>query len=196
MSLMLIVFGATLTVSRDGARLARQPAAQRQPAGARATDIAWPQAAQPRQPLRHAANEQQPLERANPTTSSSARSRADGAPRRATPEPRALPLLPGPDEVLYEERQTWTGTLPGRPPTTACPGAGWTDHARSRARRQRRPPRVPLPGQPRPGTYSELTSVAPADFPTAIALRTTLYIDPDHVNRAPRDHAHDARLPA
>ena len=34
-------------------------------------------------------------------------------------------------------------------------------------------------GSPVPGTYSELTSVAPEDFPTAIALRSTVYVDPD-----------------
>jgi hypothetical protein len=34
-------------------------------------------------------------------------------------------------------------------------------------------------GSPVPGTYSELTAVDPADFPTAIALRSTVYVDPD-----------------
>ena len=73
--------------------------------------------------------------------------------------------------------------MPARPTDTACPGAGWTQTTRTATDiTNGSRPVFAYQGSPTPGTYSELTSVATADFPTAIALRSTLYLDPDPVN--------------
>jgi len=111
--------------------------------------------------------------------------RADGAPTVGNPQNlERYRYCLGTDKVLYEQRQTWTGTIPATPTATACPGGGWTstrtvvDNVVNGTR-----PVFHYQGSPTPGTYSELTSVAPADFPTAIALRSTLFVDPDVARR-------------
>jgi type II secretory pathway component PulJ len=184
MGLMLIVFAATLTIFstvergyRDNQRLNDSQMQARQ-----ATDTLARKLRNLASPSNGtSANEQQPLERAEPQDLVFRTVRGDGAPTTGNPQNlERYRYCLGPDKVLYEQRHTWTGTLPAVPGDIACPSGGWTEtrqiaqHVVNAGR-----PVFHYQGSPVPGTYSELTSVDPADFPTAIALRSTLYIDPD-----------------
>jgi type II secretory pathway component PulJ len=86
-------------------------------------------------------------------------------------------------KILYVERQTWTGIAPATPPSTSCgPGDGWPDDSRRVAAQNIVNGARPLfkyQVSPTPGTYSEQTSVSQANFPSGIAIRTQLWIDPD-----------------
>ena len=182
MSLMLIVFAATLGVfavmERGASR--NQKLNESQQRARTATDrIA--------RDLRNLASpsdtglDQQPLELANPNDLVYRTVSTTGAPTVGNPQNlERVRYCLGTDKALYRQRQTWTNAMPPRPADTACPGAGWTQTtvAASDIVNGTRPV-FAYQGSPTPGTYSELTSVATADFPTAIALRSTLYVDPD-----------------
>lgn len=89
-----------------------------------------------------------------------------------------------PDKKLYQERQTWTAAMPAMPATTACPGAGWPEVkvvAQDVVNGAR--PIWKYQVSPTPGTYSEQNSVSQASFPTGIAVRSELFIDPDTAHR-------------
>jgi hypothetical protein len=130
--------------------------------------------------------DQQPLERAQPKDLIFRTVRSDGTPTALNPQNlERYRYCLGSDKVLYEQRQTWTGATPPTPSSGGCPAGGWTSTRKAVANVVNGSRAVfAYQGSPTPGTYSELTSVAPADFPTAIALRTTLFIDPD-VNHPP-----------
>jgi prepilin-type N-terminal cleavage/methylation domain-containing protein len=85
--------------------------------------------------------------------------------------------------ILYVERQTWTAAAPVMPTSTACgPGDGWPDASRRVAAQSivnGTRPVFKYQVSPSPGTYSEQTSVDQANFPSGIAIRTQLWIDPD-----------------
>jgi hypothetical protein len=127
------------------------------------------------------AADQQPLERAEAQDLVFRTVKGDGVPTTDNPQNlERYRYCLGSDKVLYEQRQTWVGTLPALPADAACPGGGWSETrevARNVVNDDR--PLFHYQGSPVPGTYSELTSVSPQDFPTAIALRSTLYVDPD-----------------
>jgi prepilin-type N-terminal cleavage/methylation domain-containing protein len=86
-------------------------------------------------------------------------------------------------QTLYVERQTWTGVAPATPTSTTCgPGDGWgAANRRVAAQAIVNGPRPVFKYQvsPTPGTYSEQTSVSQANFPSGIAIRTQLWVDPD-----------------
>ena len=189
MTLMSIVFAATLavftTMEHGSARSQRLNENQQQARVAtdtlakRLRNLASP--SDSTNPL-----DQQPLERAEAFDLVFRTVRSDGtAPTAGNPQnlERYRYCLSS-DNVLYEQRQTWTGATPATPAATACPGGGWTSEreiVRNVVNGTR--PVFHYQGSPTPGTYNELTSVAPADFPTAIALRSTLYVDPDPAHR-------------
>jgi type II secretory pathway component PulJ len=189
MGLMLIVFAATLTIFTTVERGHRDNQAlnDSQMQARQATDTLARKLRNLASPSNGStAADQQPLERAQPQDLVFRTVRADGAPTASNPQNlERYRYCLGTDEVLYEQRQTWTGTLPGVPAGAACPGAGYTEtrriaqHVVNAGR-----PVFHYQGSPVPGTYSELTAVNPADFPTAIALRSTIYVDPD-VNHRP-----------
>jgi type II secretory pathway component PulJ len=189
MTLMMVVFAATLGVftvmERNSTRNQRLNENQQQARVAtdmlakRLRNLASP--ADTTNPL-----DQQPLERAQPKDLIFRTVRSDGAPTALNPQNlERYRYCLGTDKIVYEQRQTWTGALPATPAATACPGTGWTSTRKvvTNVVNGSRPV-FHYQGSPTPGTYSELTSVAPADFPTAIALRTTLFMDPD-VNHPP-----------
>ena len=188
MSLMLVVFAATLavftTMEHGSARNQRLNENQQQ---ARvATDTLAKRLRNLASPSDSAiALDQQPLERAEPQDLVFRTVRADGAPTAGNPQNlERYRYCLGTDKVLYEQRQTWTGATPATPAGGACPGAGWTSQREVvRNVQNGTRPVFHYQGSPVPGTYSELTSVAPADFPTAIALRSTLFVDPDPTKR-------------
>ena len=189
MTLMLIVFGATLgvfSVMERGAST-NQKLNENQQQARVATDTLAKR-------LRNLASpsdstnplDQQPLERAEPSDLVFRTVNSEGTSTAANPQNlQRYRYCLGTDKVLYQQRQLWTGALPATPPATACPGPGWTQTRQVVANvvNDARPI-FHYQGSVVPGTYSELTSVAPANFPTAIALRTTLVIDPD-VERRP-----------
>lgn len=186
MTLMLIVMSATLAVfavlERGASR--NQKLNESQQRARTATDRVA-------RDLRNLASpsdtglDQQPLELAQPFDLVYRTVSTTGGPTAGNPQNlERVRYCLSTDKVLYRQRQTWTTAMPARPADTACPGAGWTqttvaasDIVNGAAR-----PVFHYQGSPTPGTYSELTSVATADFPTAIALRSTLYLDPDPAN--------------
>ena len=191
MTLMLIVFAATLTVfavmERTSSRNQKLNDAQAQARvitdtlAKRLRNLASPSSGT-------TAADQQPLERAQPQDLVFRSVRSTGTPTAGNPQNLmryryCLGTADANRRTLFEQQQTWTGTLPAVPSDTACPGSGWTS-TRTAARNVVNGARAVFAyqGSPVPGTYSELNSVAPADFPTAIALRTTLYLDPDTAN--------------
>jgi len=186
MVLMLLVFGATLsvfaTMERASARGQNLNESQQQARTATETlakrmrNLASP--SDTTNPL-----DQQPLERAEPQDLIFRTIRGDGAPTTGNPQnlERYRYCLGG-DGTLYEMRDTWAGTLPALPNTATCDGdtPGW-DGVRAVVGNVVNGDRAVFAyqGSPQPGVYSELNSVDPEDFPTAIALRTTLWLDPD-----------------
>ena len=182
MSLMLIIMAASLTafavMERGASR--NQKLNETQQRARTATDrIA--------RDLRNLASpsdtglDQQPLELAQPFDLVYRTVSTSGGPTTGNPQNlERVRFCLGADKVLYRQRQTWTGTMPARPADTACPGTGWgsTTQAATAITNGTRP-LFHYQGSPTPGVYSELTSVATADFPTAIALRSTIYLDPD-----------------
>jgi prepilin-type N-terminal cleavage/methylation domain-containing protein len=189
MSLMLLVFAATLAVfttmergesrnqklndAQDQARVATDTLARR------LRNLASPSNGV-------TAGDQQPLELASAQDLVFRTVKSTGTPTAANPQNlERYRYCLGTDKQLYEMVQTWTGAVPAVPATTTCTATspGWSsirvvasnvvNGARAIFNYQ---------GSSTPGTYTDLTSVATADFPTAIALRSTLYIDPDTVN--------------
>jgi type II secretory pathway component PulJ len=128
--------------------------------------------------------DQQPLELAQPFDLVYRTVSTEGGPTAGNPQNlERVRYCLGADKVIYRQRQTWTTAMPPRPADTACPGAGWTQTTRAATDITNGTRALfHYQGSPTPGTYSELTSVATADFPTAIALRSTVYLDPDTVN--------------
>lgn len=184
MVLMLVVFAATLTIFTTAERghVRNQRLNDSQMQARVATDMVVKRLRNLASPSNGtSAGDQQPLERAEAQDLVFRTVKGDGTPTAANPQNlERYRYCLGTDKVLYEQRQTWTGALPGLPAGTACPGTGWTETreiARNIVNDDR--PVFHYQGSPVPGTYSELTEVAPADFPTAIALRSTLWIDPD-----------------
>jgi type II secretory pathway component PulJ len=84
---------------------------------------------------------------------------------------------------LYLERQTWTGVAPAMPTATTCgPGDGWPDASRRIAAESvvnGTRPVFKYQVSPTPGTYGERTSIDQSNFPSGIAIRSQLWIDPD-----------------
>ena len=198
MTLMLIVFAATLAVFTTMERGSRsnQLLNEGQQQVRTATDALARR-------LRNLASpsdssnplDQQPLERAQPQDLVFRTVRGDGAPTADNPQNiERYRYCLGTDQVLYEQRQTWTGATPAVPADTACPGAGWSS-VRAAAANVVNGDRAVFAyqGSPTPGTYSELATVAPEDFPTAIALRTTLFVDPE-TDRAPAESSLTTRV--
>ena len=182
MTLMMIVFAATLGVfavmERGASR--NQKLNESQQRARSATDrIA--------RDLRNLASpsdtglDQQPLELANPFDLVYRTVSTAGGPTAGNPQNlERVRFCLGADKSLYRQVQRWTTAMPARPADTACPGAGWTTTTRAATDIVNGTrPVFHYQGSPVPGTYSELTSVATADFPTAIALRSTLFLDPD-----------------
>ncbi len=188
MSLMLIVFAATLAVfvTMERGASTNQKLNENQQQARVATDKLAKRLRNLASPSdSNVALDQQPLERANPQDLVFRTVKGDGTPTTGNPQNlERYRYCLGPDKVLYEQRQTWTGTIPATPAATDCPGGGWgtTRAVVSNVVNGTRPV-FHYQGSPVPGTYSELTSVAPADFPTAIALRSTLFVDPDPARR-------------
>jgi prepilin-type N-terminal cleavage/methylation domain-containing protein len=89
-------------------------------------------------------------------------------------------------KILYVERQTWTGIAPPTPTSTTCgPGDGWGSANRRIAAESivnGARPVFKYQVSPTPGSYSEQESVDQANFPSGIAIRTQLWIDPDTVH--------------
>jgi type II secretory pathway pseudopilin PulG len=186
MGLMLVVLAATLsiftTMERGSSRNQKLNDAQSQ---ARvATDTLARRLRNLASPTNGAAGDQQPLEYAAAQDLIFRTVKSTGTPTVGNPQNlERYRYCLGADKKLYEMIQTWTGAIPAVPATAGtctASAAGWTSirvvaaNVVNAAR-----PVFYYQGSPTPGTYSELTSVATADFPTAIALRTTLYLDPD-----------------
>ncbi len=192
MTLMLIVFAATLGVfavmERGAARNQRLNESQQQ--ARTATDALAKRLrnlASPSDTL--VAADQQPLERAEAQDLVFRTVRADGGPTASNPQNlERYRYCLGTGGVLWQQRMRWENTaMPAVPADTACPSAAWpADGDRQVAQNVVNGARAVFAyqGSPVPGTYSELTAVDPDDFPTAIALRSTLFLDPD-VARAP-----------
>jgi type II secretory pathway component PulJ len=198
MALMLVVFSATLaafgTMERNGARNQRLNELQQQARTATETlakrlrNLASPSDS-------GNALDQQPLERAQPQDLVFRTVKSDGNPTTGNPQNLeryryCLGTSASNNKTLFEQRQTWTAgatiTTPAVPSSTSCPASsGWDviggQNYRTVATGVVNGTRslFSYQGSPVPGTYTELDSVAPADFPTAIALRTTLWLDPD-----------------
>ena len=187
MGLMLVVFAATLSVfavlergARDNQRLNESQMQARVATDAlaqRLRNLASPSSGA-------AVADQQPLERATAQDLVFRTVKPDGAPTASNPQNlERYRYCLGSDRVLYEQRQTWTGPMPAVPADGACPGAGWTQTRKAAANVVNGlRPVFHYQGSPVPGTYSELTAVDPDDFPTAIALRTTVFVDSDLAN--------------
>jgi len=192
MTLMLIVFSATLGVfavmERGAAGNQRLNESQQQ--ARTATDALAKRLrnlASPSDTL--VAADQQPLERAQAQDLVFRTVRSDGAPTASNPQNlERYRYCVGTDKVLWEQRMRWeTTAMPAVPADTACPSAAWpADGNRAVAQNVVNGTRAVFAyqGSPVPGTYSELSAVDPENFPTAIALRSTLFLDPD-VNRSP-----------
>ena len=136
MSLMLIIFAATLavfTVMERGASTNQKLNENQQQArvavdklAKRLRNLASPSDS-------NVALDQQPLERANAQDLIFRTVRAKDplvpstGPTVGNPQnlERYRYCLGG-DKKLYEQRQNWTGTIPATPAATACPGPGWT----------------------------------------------------------------------
>jgi prepilin-type N-terminal cleavage/methylation domain-containing protein len=188
MSLMLIVFSATLAIftvmERGTSRNQKLNDSQQQ---ARvATDTLARRLRNLASPANGAAGAQQPLEFAGPQDLIFRTVKSTGTPTAANPQNlERYRYCLGANKKIYEMVQTWSGAMPAVPSNATCTASspGWTsirviaENVVNAAR-----PLFYYQGSPTPGTYSELTSVATANFPTAIALRTNLYVDPDTAN--------------
>jgi type II secretory pathway component PulJ len=185
MSLMLLIFGATLAVfaTMERGSAINQRLNENQQQARVATDTLAKRLRNLASPSDSTnALDQQPLERAEAFDLVFRTVRSDGT-APTTDNPQNLERYRyclGSDNVLWEQRQTWTGATPPTPSATACPGGGWSSQRTivSNVVNGTRPV-FHYQGSPEPGVYNELTSVSPSDFPTAIALRSTLWVDPD-----------------
>jgi len=189
MSLMLLILGATLTVFNAMERGNRdnQKLNENQQHARVATDTLAKRLrnlASPADPGASATS-QQPIERATAQDLVFRSVNAQGPATSANPQNlERYRYCLGSDKKLYALRQTWTGAPPAVPADTACPGSGWPEqrvvgeNVVNGAR-----PVFHYELSAEPGTYSETSTVAAADFAAAIALRTTLWVDPDVARR-------------
>jgi len=190
MVLMAVVSSATLAVfaamERGNARNQRYNAAQTQVRTAtdtlakRLRNLASP--ANPGS----ASSDQQPLERANPKDLIFRAINSEGAATTNNPQnlQRYRYCLNTTTKRLYVQRQTWTGVMPATPGATDCPGGGWTETkvlVEDVTNDGRALFHYTL--NPVAGSYSEANTVATADHPITIGVRTTLWIDPDPANK-------------
>ena len=188
MSLMLVVTAATLAVfttmerkTRDNQRVSDQERMARV-----ATDVLAKQ-------LRNLASPAgsgpapQALERAEPTDLMFRT--VDSTPANVASNPENLQrhrYCLSADGKLWSARQpssTWTATPPA---TSGCgPSDGFPGTHRVVVEHVVNTPTQPVfkyQVSPVPGAYSEQSTVAQADFPNDIAIRTELFIDPDASN--------------
>ena len=200
MTLMLVVATATLTVfaamergNRDNqrfndsqlrVRVATDTLAKRLRNLASPADAASP------------ATAQQPIERAG-AKDLVFRSVSSDSTTVSTANPQNLQRYRyclGSNSNLYVQRQTWSGVAPSVPPSAACPGSGWPETrvvAQDVVNAAR--PVFHYQISPTPGTYTESTSVTAANFANTVALRTTLWVDPD-TTRRPRESSLSTRV--
>ena len=142
MTLMLIVFAATLTIFSSVERGHRNN--QRLNDNQMQARVATDALARRLRNLASPSNgtttaDQQPLERAEPQDLVFRTVKGDGAPTDLNPQNlERYRYCLGSDKALYEQRETWTGALPPVPPDAACPGAGWTSTRSPPSRRPRR----------------------------------------------------------
>ncbi len=188
MVLMLIVLGATLAVfnamergNRDNQNLNESQQQIRSAVDAlakRLRNLASPAAG-------GAAVSAQPIERAQPQDLIFRSVNSAGPATTSNPQNlERYRYCLSPTGRLNVQRQTWSGTAPVTPPATACPGAGWTETrvaAQSVVNSTR--PVFHYQVSPDPGTHSEQTSVLVGSFATIVALRSTLWVDPDLAHR-------------
>jgi prepilin-type N-terminal cleavage/methylation domain-containing protein len=199
MTLMLVILGATLAVfnamergNRDNQRLNESQQHARVATDTLAKRLR--NLASPANPGASAIS-QQPLERATAQDLVFRSVNSQGPATTANPQNlERYRYCLGSDRKLYALRQTWTGAAPTTPADTACPGSGWPEQrvvAENVVNDAR--PVFHYQLSPQPGTYSETNTVAAADFATAIALRTTLWVDPD-VARRPSETSLETRV--
>lgn len=180
MSLMLVIMSATLAVfatmerkSRDNQRLNDAQMQARV-----ATDTLAKRLRNLASPADSAFTSSQPIERAQPQDLIFRTVNSTGTPTAANPQnvERYRYCLAG-DGNLYAQRQA--DASQALPAAIACPGTGWpeTRVAAQYVTNSARPVfHYELANDD--GTFSDATSVAAADFPRAIALRTELFLDP------------------
>jgi prepilin-type N-terminal cleavage/methylation domain-containing protein len=188
MVLMLIVLGATLAVfnamergNRDNQNLNESQQQIRSATDAlakRLRNLASPAAG-------GAAVSDQPIERAEPQDLIFRSVNSAGPATTLNPQNlQRYRYCLSPARRLTVQRQTWSGAAPATPTDTACPGAGWTETlvaAQSVVNATR--PVFHYQITPAPGTHSEQTSVLAGSFATIVALRSTLWVDPDLLHR-------------
>ena len=188
MVLMLIVLGATLAVfnamergNRDNQNLNQSQQQIRTAVDAlakRLRNLASPAAG-------GAAVSAQPIERAEPQDFIFRSVNSTGPATLLNPQNlQRYRYCLSPTGRLNVQRQTWPGTAPATPSDTACPGSGWTEtRAAAESVVNATRPVFHYQLSPDPGTYSEQTSVAAGSFATIVALRSTLWVDPDLAHR-------------
>jgi prepilin-type N-terminal cleavage/methylation domain-containing protein len=190
MVLMLVVSGATLAtfavMERGNARNQRFNAAQTQVRTAtdtlakRLRNLASP--ANPGS----AAADQQPIERANANDFIFRAINSEGGATTDNPQnlQRYRYCLNPTTKRIYVQRQTWSGVMPATPGAVACPGGGWTETqvlVQDVTNGSRALFHYTL--NPVVGSYSESTSVAVANHPITVGVRTTLWLDPDPAHK-------------
>ena len=189
MVLMFVVSGATMAVfaamERGNNRNQRFNASQTQVRVAtdtlakRLRNLASPASAGA------ASTDQQPIERAKSQDLIFRSINSDGGATALNPQNlERYRYCLNSDRKLYVQRQTWTGAAPATPPAAACPGPGWTEtrilveHVSNGTRGV-----FNYTLNPVAGSYSEVPEVAAADHPITVAVRTTLWIDPDPASK-------------
>jgi type II secretory pathway pseudopilin PulG len=132
-----------------------------------------------------ASSDQQPIERAEAQDLIFRAINTDGAATALNPQNlERYRYCVANDGKLYVQRQTWAGSMPATPGAAACPGPGWTE-TRVLAQHVVNGSRAAFHYTLNPvaGSYSEVTQVASVDHPITVAIRTTLWIDPDPANK-------------
>ncbi len=199
MVLMLIVLGATLAVfnamergNRDNQNLNESQQRVRVAVDSlakRLRNLASPAA------IGSPAVNQQPIERAEPQDVIFRSVNSEGAATIANPQNlERYRYCLSPTGELYVQRQTWSGAAPPTPPAAECPGVDWTEtRVAAEAVVNDARPVFHYQLSPDPGTYSEQTSVPASSFPIIVALRSTLWVDPDLTHR-PRETSLSTRV--
>ena len=189
MVLMLVVAGATLAVfaamERGNARNQRYNESQPRSAW-RPTRSRSGCATSPARRPGSAAADQQPLERANAKDLVFRAVNSEGAATANNPQnlQRYRYCLGTTTKRLYVQRQTWTGVMPATPGATACPGSGGRRRGRSSRTWSTAAARCSTTSSARsPAATPRQTTVAAADHPITVAVRTTLWVDPDPVHK-------------
>ena len=189
MVLMLVVSGATMAVfaamERGNSRNQRYNVSQQQIRTAtdalakRLRNLASP--ANPGSP----SADQQPIERAEAQDLIFRAINSDGAATALNPQnlERYRYCLAN-DGKLYVQRQTWIGVMPASPSAAACPAPGWMETrvlAEDVVNGTR--PAFHYTLNPEAGEFSEEEQVDAIDHPITVAVRTTLWIDPDTAHK-------------